>query len=1292
MIALRAALIFSLLLGSTAHAAKRGDANLILRDPETNLSRASAQVGEFVTVEVFMQGRGEQITGVELFFSFDDTFLELVSRGDSPNGPRPFSPGGFIAGTVFKNDSLDDQIGSPNANRIPLYQMHYRELIGGGFNGQQSRIGDGRIAMFTVRVIRKSSGGQASIVVDSSSPVGSKTGYYIVQDPGTTYTYRNITNMAINIVGVELFATLPDLFMLPAEVDTSLDLDDFVEDSVNPDSTFTWTNAAPDPAGISVSINPTTHVATVDALGFIGITSVVFTAVAQNDTLRDTINVIVDTPPVFDTSGMPDTIRFQEDGTDDSLLLVASDSDPGAQVIFASPDTGKSTFASISTFDPFQSAVTFTVTPNFFGEEIRTFTVTDEFGRVDTTQVLVIVDPVNDPPEFFNNFHEVQVGALGQVILDMPDFARDVDDPFDELQFAFSGADSLAFDVSSGNTRMVITPLPPFMGTRTVLVVVQDKSGATDTQNITVQVQSPDDPQSPRVLVDFLKVDVVAGSNRTVIDLGTLATDIDTPIDDLFWSITPLGIANVEPSELSGNQRLSVGAGPASIGFEPVTLTVSDPLTLSDTLAVRIYSASPVTGMPVAGGMPDLIISAGEADSLDLDFFAFDANNASDEMTWSASTPGEVLVSIDPITNVATFTAPLNSTNPTSELVFTVQDPSFNTATDTIQVMVIPQGGVLVDLSALGGSRTIQVGTPDTLDLDPLLLVGEASQIVWSAVSSAWSTVLVHVVEGNDLQLIGLVEGDVSVEIIATDASSGSSSSATLTVRSRSTIGGTLEVRDIGALVLTANRDTTIALAPLIVVGNANNVAWSTPGNPNVSVEIDSLTQRAILRPVTNFVGDAGSIVFLAEDVVTGATAMSLALPVTVQGTLGGDRGLIEIRLLVNPVQKNFLDAYVLSRRPLLTDPILGFGLEADTDQKPRVLIVNEVSELADTWVGDLTIGDEITGTVNVTVTGITAETRIALTDTVRIEIAEGGISDQFSIQNRNVFVSLPPGSFNERTFVALFEGAEPPAARAKAAVSELVQVSQLYTVHGTRGAIVQPGTIHFEHTAEPGVGVYRRSFGEWIYVSDPTADGTASGQLGTFGTYGVFSDRTPPSVTAPVASEDARSIVFYVVDGGSGVTPLASLSVDGTSRDITYEPGVGLVWTPRGALQDAERVDLVVTDLAGNEAAWSGPLAVTALIRRPVEIALHQNFPNPFNPQTTIAFELPSDLRIRVEIFNLLGQRVRSIAEGYYHAGLHTVAWDARDEAGRSVGAGVYLYRLVADDRTLIRKMLLLK
>ncbi len=93
-----------------------------------------------------------------------------------------------------------------------------------------------------------------------------------------------------------------------------------------------------------------------------------------------------------------------------------------------------------------------------------------------------------------------------------------------------------------------------------------------------------------------------------------------------------------------------------------------------------------------------------------------------------------------------------------------------------------------------------------------------------------------------------------------------------------------------------------------------------------------------------------------------------------------------------------------------------------------------------------------------------------------------------------------------------------------------------------------------------------------------------------------------------------------------------------------------------------------------------------------PQGFALEQNFPNPFNPTTTLRFDLPEVSSITLTIYNMLGQKVRIFNMNDTPAGYHSIKWDATNDIGQQVGAGVYLYQLQTKDFVKTRKMVLLK
>ena len=118
-----------------------------------------------------------------------------------------------------------------------------------------------------------------------------------------------------------------------------------------------------------------------------------------------------------------------------------------------------------------------------------------------------------------------------------------------------------------------------------------------------------------------------------------------------------------------------------------------------------------------------------------------------------------------------------------------------------------------------------------------------------------------------------------------------------------------------------------------------------------------------------------------------------------------------------------------------------------------------------------------------------------------------------------------------------------------------------------------------------------------------------------------------------------------------------------------------------RGALVQA------TTDADGRFAL---PLASLGTSGLPQGFALGQNYPNPFNPSTVIPYQLPTAASVRLEVFNVLGQRVATLVDGEQAAGAHTAVWTATDEAGKSVSAGVYIYRLAVGDAMATGRMVL--
>jgi hypothetical protein len=93
-----------------------------------------------------------------------------------------------------------------------------------------------------------------------------------------------------------------------------------------------------------------------------------------------------------------------------------------------------------------------------------------------------------------------------------------------------------------------------------------------------------------------------------------------------------------------------------------------------------------------------------------------------------------------------------------------------------------------------------------------------------------------------------------------------------------------------------------------------------------------------------------------------------------------------------------------------------------------------------------------------------------------------------------------------------------------------------------------------------------------------------------------------------------------------------------------------------------------------------------------PKDYTLAQNYPNPFNPSTRVDYSVPVNSKISIEVFNIIGQKVKTLVDGNVTAGNHVVTWDGTSENGSKVSSGVYFYRLTAENEVIVKRMTLTK
>jgi hypothetical protein len=169
---------------------------------------------------------------------------------------------------------------------------------------------------------------------------------------------------------------------------------------------------------------------------------------------------------------------------------------------------------------------------------------------------------------------------------------------------------------------------------------------------------------------------------------------------------------------------------------------------------------------------------------------------------------------------------------------------------------------------------------------------------------------------------------------------------------------------------------------------------------------------------------------------------------------------------------------------------------------------------------------------------------------------------------------------------------------------------------------------------------------------------------------------RRVDAVTGTIATVAGTGEDGFSGDGGAPTLAQlyapGAVALDGSGQLYIADTG-------NGRIRRMTVVPTVVTDGAKSE-------------QTAVAYSLDQNYPNPFNPSTIIRYQLAEAGPVSVTLYNLLGQRIRTLVQGSQPTGSYRLTWDGRDASGREVAAGVYVYRLASPQGTLARSMVLLK
>ena len=218
----------------------------------------------------------------------------------------------------------------------------------------------------------------------------------------------------------------------------------------------------------------------------------------------------------------------------------------------------------------------------------------------------------------------------------------------------------------------------------------------------------------------------------------------------------------------------------------------------------------------------------------------------------------------------------------------------------------------------------------------------------------------------------------------------------------------------------------------------------------------------------------------------------------------------------------------------------------------------------------------------------------------------------------------------------------------------------------------------------------------DWTQWRGPNRDGVVTGKIWPNNLKAAhlapkWRVELGSSYSGPIMNGDTVYVHIDSVDGepltATGlfvpVGDLAEAALEAGVPELTWNWDVwstdGFEVTP--SMSGVRTMHIDVSDMLGIDVA-----------SLPTVFALHNNYPNPFNPITNINYDIPEVSEVTLEIYNVMGQRVRTLVQGTHEPGRYQIVWNATNDLGQGLSSGMYVYRIQAGDFVSVKKLVLMK
>lgn len=887
-----AAVALAALVVAHVWARPAGAAQVSLRGLDST-AVTSAELGDTLSLEIVVDAGQEELSGFSLFLSYDSDTFRLLPAAEIGGIVEPFARGPYLDGIILTNrvEEIGDEV-----------FLSYAEASG---VQRLTATGEGVAATFRLQVVRRPAGDLARIAIEERGH--DRASHYVATEaPGEERAFAPpLGSLDLRITGFKI-QPLPDIEVVAGELDTVYaDLGGFVDQE---GATVMWSVSFVAELGTVIDAR---NQVTMEPLGFVGDTTVTFTALELSEGNEDahTVAVRVLSRPVI--SGLPPSVVFAEDGVSAPLDLdgLVSDRDDSPEDLRWTASGGS--FVTV-TIDTAQRRATFAAAANASGADTVALTVTDPGGLAATDSLPVVVQQVNDPPRILERDPLYPVLGTDGVTVPLEEFIEDVDDPVETLQVLHPVEGGLAVRISDDGRSLEVRGTSTGRGI--VRLVVQDPSGDRAAGRQVAVVLPPGASVPPEI--GPLPVLRFYGGSVGALSLDDLVRD-DGGVGNLEWSAVPdSGLSN--PLVTGG--ALAVAATAGFVGRSALRLTVRDGDGNEDAayLAVEVLdvaSAAP----PLINAPPKLgVVAGGTADSLDLDPLVDDPDDGDDRLEWAVSGSQDLDVGYDPQERLLTISAP-GGVAGLRAVTLTVADPDGNADTVTIPVLVAEADGIPA-LAQMATAVLDSVGAESRIDLDDIAFdaVDRESELFWSAVSEPGVEISLDPVT-HLLRLKRVEDGQqpppLTSRVVLTVADTDGKEASVILEVALPPVFELAPIPDIA--FYTGSVDSTLDLDDYVVTAAPVDLDWAVATPQDLTASIDTVTHRVSLAArLTGFIGSE-VILLTATDGTGRSRTIQVRASVLGRGLTPQIRSFGQLQVLAGQEDRSVnLDEYVVDDDP----------------------------------------------------------------------------------------------------------------------------------------------------------------------------------------------------------------------------------------------------------------------------------------------------------------------------------------------------------------------------------------